>query len=60
MSLIDRSQLSPAPPPGHNFRNVEGGYYWTSTTYSFETYSAWVIDPDLCGDSGNYLPLDMR
>jgi len=44
MSLIDRSQLSPALPSSHNFRNVQGGYYWTSTTYAFGTNQAWVID----------------
>lgn len=43
-SLIDRSQLNPALPSDHYFQDVQLGYYWTSTTYAFETDKAWVVD----------------
>jgi hypothetical protein len=42
-SLIDRSQHSPALPSGHHFVNVQSGYYWSSTTYRFNTSRAWVV-----------------
>jgi hypothetical protein len=43
-SLIDRSQLNPALPSDHYFVDVQLGYYWTSTTYAYQTDRAWVVD----------------
>jgi hypothetical protein len=42
-SLIDREQHQPALPSDHSFADVQLGYYWTSTTYAFDTQSAWVV-----------------
>lgn len=48
-SLLDRSQTSPALPPGHPFLNVidpsDGtGGHWTSTTYMRTRSNAWIVD----------------
>jgi hypothetical protein len=42
-SLIDREQRNPPLPSDHYFQDVQLGYYWTSTTYAFETHRAWVV-----------------
>jgi hypothetical protein len=41
-SLVDCSMHSPALPPGHPFRNVQEGY-WSSTTSMFEPDWAWAL-----------------
>ena len=44
-SLIDFGNNLPALPVGHPFTNVqlELGWYWSSTTYSFSTDGAWYV-----------------
>ncbi|MBN1636965.1 MAG: DUF1566 domain-containing protein [Deltaproteobacteria bacterium] len=42
-SLVDKSRLSPALPAGHPFLGLTG-WYWSSTTISAYTYSAWGIN----------------
>lgn len=42
-SLIDHSNHSPPLPSGHDFMNVQLSYYWTSTTYAFDTSKAWIV-----------------
>ncbi len=41
-SLVDCSMHSPALPAGHPFKNVQGGY-WSSTTSMFEPDWAWAL-----------------
>ncbi len=41
-SLVDCSAHSPALPQGHPFRDVQGGY-WSSTTSMFEPDWAWAL-----------------
>ena len=43
-SLIDREQRNPCLPSDHYFEDVELGYYWTSTTYAYQSSRAWIID----------------
>ncbi|MEI6563265.1 MAG: DUF1566 domain-containing protein [bacterium] len=42
-SLIDFSQYSPVLPPDHPFTDVQSDYYWSSTTYTHESSSAWHV-----------------
>ncbi len=42
-SLVDVGKNSPALPAGHPFGNVQNSGYWTGTTSSSDTTSAWVI-----------------
>jgi formylglycine-generating enzyme required for sulfatase activity len=47
-SLADYSQYgNPALPQGYPFTNVQSlglsGYYWSSTSYAYNTSSAWVV-----------------
>jgi hypothetical protein len=42
-SLIDREHYNPTLPSDHYFADVQLGYYWTSTTYAFDTSRAWVV-----------------
>jgi hypothetical protein len=42
-SLIDFSNYSPALPTGHPFSHVQNGYYWSSTTYAYDTSTAWYV-----------------
>lgn len=43
-SLIDFSKQTPALPEGHLFSNVISNTYWTSTTKTHLTTSAWQIN----------------
>jgi hypothetical protein len=45
-SLIDFSNYSPALPTGHPFSHVQNGYYWSSTTYAYDTDYAWGVGVD--------------
>ncbi len=42
-SLIDFGEYSPALPSGHPFTGVQSNDYWSSTTYTSDTYSAWSV-----------------
>ncbi len=42
-SLIDYSNYGPALPTGHPFTNVQSFYYWSSTTFAYNTYNAWIV-----------------
>jgi hypothetical protein len=42
-SLADYSKVSPALPENHPFTGVMSTYYWTSTTYAYNTDGAWTI-----------------
>jgi hypothetical protein len=42
-SLIDSSRFNLALPAGHPFNNVQADYYWSATTYSYNTSSAWHL-----------------
>jgi hypothetical protein len=47
-SLVDRSQLSPALPPGHPFsNNVRSSAYWSATTLATLTGFAWGVSFDI-------------
>ena len=41
-SLVDDSRYDPAIDTTF-FKNVAFGYYWSSTTYSFNTDTAWIV-----------------
>jgi len=43
MSLVDPSQSNPALPAGHPFINVQGTFYWSSTTYESSSSRAWFV-----------------
>jgi hypothetical protein len=42
-SLLDMSNYNPALPTGHPFSNVQSIYYWSGTSYAFNTDSAWYV-----------------
>ena len=42
-SLVDPTQTNLALPKGHPFKNVQPGLYWTATTNSSLTSSAWFV-----------------
>lgn len=42
-SLVDHAARQPALPPGHPFRDVFLGWYWTSTTKAGQTAYAWNV-----------------
>ena len=42
-SLVDLSKNYPALPAGHPFSNVQLGDYWSSTTGSGRTITAWFV-----------------
>jgi len=42
-SLIDRNRYNPTLPSGHPFTNVQGVYYWSSTSYAISSYNAWIV-----------------
>ncbi len=42
-SLVDAGMINPALPAGHPSGNVQNSGYWTGTTSSSDTTSAWVI-----------------
>ena len=43
LSLIDRSQISPALPAGTPFTGVQSSEYWSSTTSAYSTDFAWYV-----------------
>jgi hypothetical protein len=43
LSLVDRSQTSPALPSGNPFTDVQTSIYWSSTTSAASTDSAWYV-----------------
>jgi hypothetical protein len=43
-SLIDYGNYNPALPTGHPFTNVQSvGWYWSSTTYAYFPWYAWLV-----------------
>lgn len=42
-SLVDHARRQPALPPGHPFREVFLGWYWTSTTNAGQSAYAWNV-----------------
>lgn len=42
-TLIDPEQRDPSLPPGHPFRNVKSGIYWTSTAHPTDDIVAWQM-----------------
>ncbi|MBI5740870.1 MAG: DUF1566 domain-containing protein [Nitrospirae bacterium] len=42
-SLIDYSNFNPVLPDSHPFANVQSSYYWTSSTFVYETNRSWII-----------------
>ena len=42
-SLVDAGRSNPALPTGHPFTSVQSDYYWSSSTYSGYTASAWYV-----------------
>ena len=43
LSLIDYGNLSPPLPSGHPFVDVQSGYYWSSTSSVFNSFTAWFV-----------------
>jgi hypothetical protein len=43
LSMVDRSQDSPALPVDHLFTNVQSSFYWSSTTAKYNTAYAWYV-----------------
>lgn len=43
-SLVDIENTSPALPTGHPFTGVQSGYHWSSSTYAYDTISAWSVN----------------
>lgn len=43
LSIIDPSQSNPALPNGHPFINVQGVFYWSSSTYESSSSRAWFV-----------------
>jgi len=52
MSLMDRSQSSPALPAGHPFTTLSSGY-WSATSYAGNPTSAWIVGFGI-GDVNGY------
>ena len=42
-SLADYELFQPALPLGHPFTQVQSGFYWSSTSYAYDTSYAWVV-----------------
>lgn len=42
-SLVSHEAINPCLPPGHPFKNVFSGYYWTGTTCSRLPNQAWYV-----------------
>ena len=42
-SLIDFKNYYPALPTGHPFTNVQSYYYWSSTTFAYNTDFVWSV-----------------
>ncbi|KJU86234.1 secreted protein containing DUF1566 [Candidatus Magnetobacterium bavaricum] len=46
-SLVDHERYVPSLPSGHQFTNVQSNYfYWSSTSYAYITFCAWVVSMD--------------
>ncbi|MEO5372630.1 MAG: DUF1566 domain-containing protein, partial [Magnetococcus sp. DMHC-1] len=43
-SLLDESQTNPALPSGHPFSGVQGGSYWSGSSYAASGSLAWYVD----------------
>ncbi|MBF0608427.1 MAG: DUF1566 domain-containing protein [Candidatus Magnetobacterium sp. LHC-1] len=43
-SLLDRRTYNPPLPSGHPFTNVISDTYWSSTTWAYNTSSAWYVN----------------
>jgi hypothetical protein len=42
-SLLNAGTHEPALPPNHPFLNVQTGYYWSSSTQSYNTSTTWLV-----------------
>jgi hypothetical protein len=42
-TLVDLEQRDPSLPPGHPFRNIKSGIYWTSTAHPTDDIVAWQM-----------------
>lgn len=40
-TLVDPDQQDPSLPPGHPFRNIRSGIYWTATPHPKDEIVAW-------------------
>ena len=40
-TLVDPDQQDPSLPPGHPFRNIRSGIYWTATAHPKDDIVAW-------------------
>jgi hypothetical protein len=43
LSLVDRSQVSPALPSGHPFSNVQPTHYWSASNYAQVASGAYTV-----------------
>jgi hypothetical protein len=48
-SLQDLGTFNPALPAGHPFTNFVASFYWSSTTFAFDTIAAWLVFFDTGG-----------
>jgi hypothetical protein len=53
-SLINAGLYYPALPQGHPFTNVQSKYYWSSTSFVYSTYYAWIVGMSLGDVYGGY------
>lgn len=44
ITLLDYNNFNPALPSDHPFTNVQSYYYWSSTTYAYNTVNAWIVN----------------
>ncbi len=42
-TLVDLDQQDPSLPPGHPFRNIKSGIYWTATAHPTDDIVAWQL-----------------
>lgn len=42
-TLVDPDQQDPSLPPGHPFRNIKSGIYWTATAHPTDDIVAWQL-----------------
>jgi hypothetical protein len=42
-SLVDFGEYSPTLPSGHPFGGVQSGFYWSSSSYAYNTGHAWYV-----------------
>ncbi|MBF0615038.1 MAG: DUF1566 domain-containing protein [Magnetococcales bacterium] len=43
ITLVDYGLYFPSLPSGHSFSGVQSHYYWSSTTYLYNTVNAWFM-----------------